>query len=119
MFIVHTIPNFVEQYYKHCKCVLNGKSAKAEEIFKAKTSWEAMRIGKQVKVSEQSSLTESRKILEKGILAKASKCEELMHFLKAKRTIFLLRPLITNCMAQVYHWVTRKTKTQLSGEAKI
>ena len=35
--------NSVEQYYQHCKCIVNGKSDKAEEILKAKTSWEAMK----------------------------------------------------------------------------
>ena len=44
-----------------------------------------MKIGKQVKVGEQWSLTEGRKILEKGILAKASECEEFMLLLKAKK----------------------------------
>ena len=77
--------NSVEQYYQHCKCIVNGKSDKAEEILKAKTSWEAMKIGKQVKVGEQWSQTEGRKILEKGILAKASECEEFIHLLKAKK----------------------------------
>ena len=38
-----------------------------------------------MKVSEQWSLTEGRKILEKGILAKVSECEEFMHLLKAKK----------------------------------